>query len=93
MKHILRVSLGLVFMFLFAFSMPAFGGDEAPRVSTDQLNEMLDNPDLALLDVRTKKDWNKSDRKIVGAVRVDPKGVKSWAGNYSKDQKIILYCA
>ena len=93
MKHTLRMSLGLFFMLLFAFSMPAFGGDEAPRISTDQLNDMLDSPDIVLLDVRTEKDWEKSDRKIVGAVRVDPDDVNSWAGNYSRDLKIILYCA
>ena len=93
MKHALRISLGLIFMLLFAFSMPVFGGEEAPRVSTDQLNDMLDNPDLVLLDVRTESDWEKSDKKIVGAVRVDPDDVSSWAGNYSQDQKIILYCA
>jgi rhodanese-related sulfurtransferase len=93
MKHTLRMSLGLIFMLLFAFSMPAFGEEEAPRVSTDQLNDMLGSPDIVLLDVRTESDWKKSDRKIVGAVRVDPDGVSSWAGNYSQDQEIILYCA
>ena len=93
MKHTLRMSLGLIFMLLFAFSMPAFGGDEAPRISTEQLNDMLDSPDLVLLDVRTGRDWNTSDRKIVGAVRVDPRDVNSWAENYSRNQKIVLYCA
>ena len=85
--------LGLIFLFLFVFALPAFGGDEAPRISTEELKGLLGSGDLVLLDARTAKDWKKSDIKIVGAVRVDPKDIGSWAGNYDKDQKIILYCA
>ncbi len=93
MKHKLRIFSGLAFMLIFAFTMPAYGAEDAPLISTEQSRDMLDNPDLVLLDVRTESDWEKSDRKIAGAVRVDPKDVNSWTGNYSKDQKIILYCA
>jgi len=89
----LRTFLGLAFVLLFAFAMPAYGGDEAPRISTEELQAMLGSSDLVLLDVRRAKDWKKSDIKISGAVRVDPKEVGSWADNYAKDQKIILYCA
>ena len=93
MNHKLRVLLALAFMFLFTFVMPTYGANNVPRMSTEQLNEILDNPNLVLLDVRTEKDWGKSDRKIVGAVRVDPNDVDSWAGDYTKDQRIVLYCA
>jgi rhodanese-related sulfurtransferase len=93
MKHKLRMTLGLVFMLLIAFTMPVYGAEDVPRISTEQLKDILGNPDLVLLDVRTEKDWGESDRKIVGAVRVDPDDVSSWAGDYTEDQKIILYCA
>ena len=89
----LTTFLGLTFLLLFAFAMPAYGANDAPRISTEELQAMLGSSDLVLLDVRTAKDWKKSDRKIVGSVRVDPIDVSSWAGDYSKDQKIILYCA
>jgi len=84
---------GLVFILLFAFVMPAYGADDAPRISVVELNDILDNSDLVILDVRTKRDWESSSRKVAGAVRVDPKNISSWAVNYSKDQKIVLYCA
>ena len=87
------IFLGLTFLFLFAFTMPAYGEDDIPRISVVQLNDILDSPDLVLLDVRTERDWGNNDRKVVGAVRVDPKDINSWAGDYSKDQKIVLYCA
>ena len=81
------------FLFFFALILTAYGVDNVPRISTEQLNNTIDDLGLVLLDVRTKKDWEKSDRKIVGAIRVDPDDVESWAGIYSKNKKIVLYCA
>jgi rhodanese-related sulfurtransferase len=89
----LKTFLGLTFLLLFAVTIPAYAGDDAPRISTEELKEILGSADLVLLDARKDKDWNKSDIKIVGAVRVDPSDVGSWADNYGKEQKIVLYCA
>ena len=88
-----RMFLGLTFLFLFAFTLPAYGADDVPRMSVEQLQGLLGSSDLVLLDARAVKDWRKSDRKIVGAVRVDPYDVSPWAGDYSKDKKIVVYCA
>jgi len=48
---------------------------------------------VVILDVRAPDDWEKSDKKIKGAVRKDPKDVKTWAATLPKDKKIVLYCA
>jgi hypothetical protein len=88
-----RIFMGATFLLLLAFTIPACAVDDDSRISTEQLKNILDSPDLVLLDVRTGKDWEKSDRKIIGAVRVNPSDVSSWAGEYGKDNKIILYCA
>lgn len=89
----LGILLGITFLLLSASVLPSYGADNVPRISTDQLKNIIDDPDLVLLDVRTEKDWDSSDKKIVRAIRVDPEDIESWIGNYSKDQKIILYCA
>jgi hypothetical protein len=63
----------MVFMFLFAFTLPTYcAAEDVPRISTEQLKDILGSPALALLDVRTEKDWGTNDRKITGAVRVAP---------------------
>jgi hypothetical protein len=93
MEHKLKMISGLLFFVLFAFTMPTYGADDVTRISADQLKERLGSSGLVLLDARTARDWDKSDRKIVGAVRVNPQSVGTWAGNYSKDQNIVLYCA
>jgi rhodanese-related sulfurtransferase len=89
----LRIIIGFMFLLLFAFIIPAYGEDNVPRISTEQLKEMLGGSDLVLLDGRIAKEWRKSDNKIVGAKRVDPHDVSSWEGDYSKDQKIVVYCS
>jgi rhodanese-related sulfurtransferase len=89
----LTTFLGLTFLLLFAFAMPAYGEDDAPRISTEELQAMLGSSDLVLLDARADRDWDKSDIKIVGSIRVDPNEINSWAGDYGKEQKIVLYCA
>ena len=88
-----KVLLSVLCLFIIAIAMPAYGKGDAPRISTDQLKSILGSPDLVILDVRTEKDWGKSDSKITGAVRVDPLDVSSWAKDYAKDNAIVLYCA
>ncbi len=62
-------------------------------LSINELRNMLDNPDLTIIDVRYEKDWGESDVKIKGAVREDYMRVETWADKYPKDKLIVLYCA
>ena len=84
---------GLVLAVLLLFS----GTDVSAQVgkmSKEELKAMLGKPELVVIDVRQAGDLAKSNLKIKGAVREDPKRkVKSWAGKYSKDKEIVLYCA
>ncbi len=67
---------------------------DAPRMTKEELKAMLGKPEVVIIDVRTGNDWKSSKEKIQGAVREDPdKRAKSWAGKYSQDKMIILYCA
>jgi hypothetical protein len=78
-----------------AIPLPATAVDVAdpPRMTAEVLNARLNDPNLAILDVRSSTDWNASDKKIKGSVREDPENVQSWAGKYSKEKTLILYCA
>jgi rhodanese-related sulfurtransferase len=83
----------LLFFFVVGVLATFAKAADVPRMTTDDLKAMLGNPDLVCLDVRYKKDWKDSDTKIQGAIREDPDSVKSWAGKYTKDKTIVLYCA
>ncbi len=65
-----------------------------PRISKEELRGLLGRQDALIIDVRQPEDWNKSQQKIVGAVREDPeKDIRSWATRYPKDKTIVFYCA
>jgi rhodanese-related sulfurtransferase len=66
---------------------------EDPRISKEELKAKLGSPDLILVDVRTKKDWDMSSGKIIGAIRMDPDAFDDWSGTLAKDKEIVLYCA
>ena len=84
------MGLSLAIMGLLAAFAAA---DQVPRMTKEELKALLDDPDVVVLDARRGKDWDKSERKIKGAVRENPKLFKSWADKYSKDKTLVLYCA
>lgn len=83
-------SLIIVFVALYSLTASASG---ISLISIKQLKLILDNPEIAVIDVRSSKDWQSSDVKIKGAVRGAPKNFESWAYDFSKDKVLILYCA
>ena len=74
-----------------SLAVPVVAGTDALRVNKDTVKSWLDNPKVLIIDVRTGKSWEQSDRKIKGAVRQDPKKVENWATSLPKDKKIVLY--
>ena len=64
---------------------------EVPRITKEQLKEMLGKPDLVIIDARLVEQWKYSDQLIPGAVHEDPLTVNTWAQKYSKNKKIVIY--
>lgn len=91
-----RTALTVAIAFLatvWIFSASSFAAENAPRIAKEEVKALLSDPNVAILDSRTRSDWKKSDKKIKGAVRIDPFDVGAWAASYSKDKKIIVYCS
>jgi hypothetical protein len=84
---VLAVSLMVIFPLACASTA------NAPRLNQETLKGWLSDPQVLILDVRAPHDWQSSDQKIKGAVRVNPNDVKTWAAMLPKDKKIVLYCA
>ena len=86
------ITLIMVF-FLLVFGVTLAAAKDVPRMTVDELKAQLTNPEVVIIDVRINGDWNGSTEKIMGAVREDPRDVKSWAKKYSKEKTLVLYCA
>jgi predicted sulfurtransferase len=91
-RRVTTLSLGLSLVLACAFALEGLAAD-APRITKEEVREMLGNPGVIVIDVRTGGDWNASDVKIQGAVREDPRSVDSWMDKYPKDKTLIFYCA
>ncbi len=81
-----------VLMALIAFVGLA-AAQEARMMTKEQLLPLLGKPDVIIIDVRTKYDWDSSKVKIKGAVREEGMKFASWMKKYPKDKTIVLYCA
>ncbi|RJR40684.1 MAG: hypothetical protein C4567_10720 [Deltaproteobacteria bacterium] len=83
------LAVGLLMMFPLACG----GSENAPRIDCPTVTKWLADPQVIIIDVRAPQDWEKSDKKIKGALRRDSKAVQTWAKDLPKDKKIVLYCA
>ncbi len=64
---------------------------DVPRMTKEELKELLGKPGLVLLDVRIEEEWTTSQQKLPGAVHENPLGVDSWANKYPKNATVVLY--
>ena len=88
----------IIRFFTVALSMAILGiytmtsiASEVTRISKEELNSMLGNPDVIILDVDREGNWEDRDRKIPGAVREIPKEIESWMNKYPRDKTLVLY--
>lgn len=92
MKRVLSLAT-LMVLVAFAACTNARNADVVPRISKDELKAKLGSPNVVIVDVRIGNDWERSDEKIAGAVRMDPQAVDTWASTLPKDKELVLYCA
>jgi hypothetical protein len=68
-------------------------GQTIPLISKEELKPIMENADVAIIDVRKGRDWTSSEFKIKGAVYGDPSKIADWSSQFDKDMKMVFYCA
>jgi hypothetical protein len=98
MKTIVLTVAGLVLALLVAGPSFVTGAadskipfPEVPRITKEQLRDLLGKPDLVIIDARPIEQWKYSDQMIPGTVYEDPTTIPSWAHKYDKNKKIVVY--
>jgi NhaP-type Na+/H+ or K+/H+ antiporter len=67
--------------------------DEAPRISAEELAQLLEGKDPPLvLDVRTRGQYAQDEGQIPGSVRVLPDQIQEWASTAVRDRRVVAYC-
>ncbi len=83
----------VVVMGFGAVAIAACAAEDAPRITKEEVRPFIGDPGVIILDARTGGSWNMSDKKIKGAVRVDPADVGSWQASIPRGKKIVVYCS
>ena len=82
-------------IFLLIFSNTGFSAADkdknVPAISVHQVKQLLNNSDTIIIDVRKYRNWWRSSKKILSAVREEPSKVDQWAQKYPKDKSLIFY--
>ncbi|MBU1001159.1 MAG: hypothetical protein KKE73_01405 [Proteobacteria bacterium] len=82
----------LVLLTLLSASPPACAVD-VNMIEPAELLLRIGSPDLFVVDVRTPSSWNRSDHKIPGAIRANPKDVTELEQQIPPGSEVVLYCA
>lgn len=65
---------------------------DAPLVSTQELKARMDScEEVVVVDVR-RGSWDRSDDKIAGALRVDPKQLEADSRQIPAGSTVVAYC-
>jgi hypothetical protein len=93
-KFIRRGTVACIILLLI-FSWTGFSAADndknVPAISVYQVKMLLNNSDVIIIDVRKYRNWWRSNKKILSAVREDPSKVDQWAQKYSKGNSLIFY--
>jgi rhodanese-related sulfurtransferase len=87
------ICLAITAAFLILAPSSVVFGEKVTLITKEELKPIMGNADVAIIDVRRGRDWTSSEFKIKGAVYGDPKKIAEWNKQFSKDTKLVLYCA
>jgi hypothetical protein len=92
-RYLENAAIVLIFLLIFGHVSFLIGGDinSVPRISVDQVKQLLGKPGTVIIDVRRSRNWWRTGQKILTAVREEPSKVDQWARKYTKDQTLIFY--
>jgi hypothetical protein len=84
-----RLKYGL--LAIVTFVIGAAATRDMPRITKEEAKALLGAPKVVFVDARLTSVWDRSDRKIKGAVRADRWDLESWAAGYDRDTTFIAY--
>jgi len=92
-QYLLPATILMLFLLIFGYPplLNASDTKSVSKISVAHVKQLLDKPDTVIIDVRKPRNWWRTSKKILSAVREDPSRVDQWARKYTKDQTLIFY--
>ena len=80
-----------VLVAIFLFTVPGCAQTAPKRITAGELNAFLANRQAVIVDVRDTNDWERSDQKIKGAIRLNPRNLNLADVPIAKTATLVLY--
>ncbi|MFO7802936.1 MAG: rhodanese-like domain-containing protein [Desulfovermiculus sp.] len=94
LKSSTHILLPLLVLFLACtLSAQATENSQSPRMTKKELLPLLESSDVVIIDIRTKHQWERSEKKIPGAVHEPPFEAAQWGDKYDRDKTVVTYCS
>lgn len=90
MKKSLYILISIIFISITATCATAAS---VSVVKKETVKGWMEKGGVTILDARQGRDWTSSEFKVKGALRADPGKFGTWKSQFSKDDRIVLYCA
>ena len=92
-QYLLHATILMLFLLIFGHTplLNASDTNSVSKISVDHVKQLLGKPHTVIIDVRKPRNWWRTSKKILSAVREDPSKVDQWARKYTKDQTLIFY--
>ena len=88
--YLLNPYVWIVFVLILS-TVPGCAQTTPKRITVEELSAALDIRQAIVVDVRDTNDWNNSDQKIEGAIRLDPRNPDLQDLPLPKDAPLVLY--
>ncbi|KPJ78384.1 MAG: hypothetical protein AMJ54_04000 [Deltaproteobacteria bacterium SG8_13] len=76
---------------LLLVTAPGCAQTSLKRITVGELNAILADQQAVIVDVRDTRDWDSSDQKIKGAIRLDPRNLDPANLPIAKNAALVLY--
>lgn len=86
-----RLTTASILLVLVLSTIPGCAQTAAKRMTAGELNAIIADRQVIVVDVRDERDWNRSDRKIAGAIRLNPRKLDPDNLPISKNATLVLY--
>ena len=91
-RCMLRVITPALTLLVFCIStIPGCAQTVPDRITAAELNAMIGERQAVIVDVRETRDWENSNQKIKGAIRLDPGNVNPANLPIAKNATLVLY--
>jgi rhodanese-related sulfurtransferase len=91
-NFMMGIILSIVFLLAPLSILNAHHVDDISRISKEKVLEMMDQPDVLIIDSRSTEEYDKASQKIKGGMRLNLLKLADFMADVPKSKTLVFYC-